>query len=134
MPEWQDGTAIYYLTMDPMFGTAGPFAVFFNWFAYQPVGVLAMTWGAIIIEMTIAILLIGPAKYRFGAFWLSLILHGLFIVMIGLWSFALVVIAAVLVATGPSVSLKRIGLIVPRRRRPAVKNSYYTKINHSEMA
>jgi antimicrobial peptide system SdpB family protein len=120
VPEWQDGTAIYYITMDPMFGTAGPFAAVFDWIAYQSWGALAMAWGAILIEMTIAILLIGPAKYRFGAFWLAVVLHGLFIVMIGLWSFALVMIAAVLAATGPSVNLRQLGVIPHSERKTAV--------------
>lgn len=108
VPEWQDGTAVYYMTMDPMFGTAGPLGWFFDWIAYSSFGALGMAWGAIVIEMSIAILLIGPAKFRVFAFWLAILMHVLFIVMIGLWSFSLIMIASVLVATGPSVSLQKL--------------------------
>jgi len=115
--EWKDGTAIYYLTMDPMFGTAGPLAGLFDAVAYTPVGALAMSWGAIVIEVSIALLLLGPARHRPLAFWGSVLLHGLFIVMIGLWSFALVMIGAVLAAGGPTLLLRR---LLPARERQAV--------------
>lgn len=114
--EWQDGTAIYYLTMDPMFGTSGPLAGVFDTVAYMPLGALAMSWGAIVIEASIALLLLGPARSRPLAFWCAVILHGLFIVMIGLWSFALVMIGAVLAAAGPTLLLRG---VVPRHGRPA---------------
>ncbi|RMX21179.1 hypothetical protein DYI20_12040 [Auritidibacter ignavus] len=62
--------------------------------------------GAILIEVTIALLLLGPVRWRPVAFWLAVLLHGIFIAMIRLWSFAFVMIGAVLAATGPTVKLQ----------------------------
>ncbi|WP_250445561.1 sporulation-delaying protein SdpB family protein [Actinotalea sp. C106] len=114
--EWQDGTAVYFTTLDPMFGTAGPLAPLFDLVATTPLGALAMAWGAIVVEMLIAVLLIGPRRLRPFAFWLAVLLHGSFIAMIGLWSFALIMIGAVLAATGPAVGLRD---LVPHRKAPA---------------
>ncbi|MFB9776409.1 sporulation-delaying protein SdpB family protein [Brevibacterium otitidis] len=105
VPEWKDGTAVYFITLDPMFGTSGPFGLIFDWLVNIPVFSLLMTWGAIVIEVAIALLLLGSARWRPAAFWLAVLLHGMFIAMIGLWSFAFVMIGAVLAATGPTLKL-----------------------------
>ncbi|WP_448072688.1 sporulation-delaying protein SdpB family protein [Georgenia yuyongxinii] len=110
VPEWQEGGAVYYTMLDPMFGTAGPLAPAFDWVATSPLGALAMAWGAIVVEMSIALLLLGPKEFRFVGFWLSVLLHGSFIAMIGLWSFALVMVGAVLAATGPTLRLSDLRL------------------------
>lgn len=106
VPEWQDGTAVYFISLDPMFGTSGPFGPIFDWMVSIPVLSLMMIWGAIITEMSIALLLLGPERYRRIAVWLTVLLHCLFIAMIGLWSFAFVMIGAVLAATGPTATLR----------------------------
>lgn len=128
VPEWQDGSAIYYFTLDPMFGTAGPLGGLFDWLATQPITVLGMTWGAIVIEMSIAILLLGPSKYRSGAFWLSALLHTMFIVMIGLWSFALIMIAAVMIATGPSVRTRQLFPLLIWRKFDSQRSEQSTEL------
>ncbi|MDO4252909.1 MULTISPECIES: sporulation-delaying protein SdpB family protein [Bacillati] len=108
VPEWKDGTAVYYISLDPMFGTSGPFAFLFDWMAGVPVISLGMTWGAIVIELLIAYFLLGTSKNRPFSFWLALFLHVSFIFMIGLWSFAIIMIGSVLVATGPNVYIRDI--------------------------
>lgn len=45
VPEWKDGTAVYFITLDPMFGTSGPFGPIFDWLVNIPVFSLLMTWG-----------------------------------------------------------------------------------------
>ena len=60
-----------------------------------------MAWGAIAVELLIAVLLIQGPRIRRYALVLAVILHGSFIVTIGLLSFALIMIGAVLAAIGP---------------------------------
>ncbi|MFH8610623.1 hypothetical protein ACH4D5_24410 [Streptomyces sp. NPDC018029] len=53
----------------------------------------AMAWGAIIIELMIASLLVGPERRRKLAFRLDVLLRGAIIATIGLWSFSLIMIS-----------------------------------------
>lgn len=100
--EWIEGSAVYYVVRGPFFGTSGPLEGFFLWATEIPAVALAMAWGAIIMEFTLAIwLLLAPRGTRHWAWYVSILLHVGFIVMIGLWSFALVMIALVLAACGP---------------------------------
>lgn len=101
--EWIEGSAVYYVVRGPFFGTSGPLEHLFLWATEMPIVALAMAWGAIILEFALAIwLLLAPRGTRHWAWYASLFLHAGFIVMIGLWSFALVMIAIVLAACGPA--------------------------------
>lgn len=108
VPEWRDGSAVYFITLDPMFGTAPPFGPLFDFAVDIPFLSLMMTWGTIAVEMSIAFFLVGPRRSRRFGVWLSVCLHILIIAMIGLWSFAFIMIGAVIAASGPTVVLKEL--------------------------
>lgn len=102
VPEWVEGSAVYYVSRDPYFGVAGPLEPFLLGLLEIPVFALIASWGAIIIEFVIAICLLWSIKTGKIAFIGSLFLHIAFIVVIGLWSFAIIMIASVLAASSQS--------------------------------
>lgn len=99
--EWQQGSALYYVARDPMFGVSGLLTEPYLWLTGQPWGTLFLSWGAIIIEFAIAIMILTSARLRSTALVLAILLHSAFIVFIGLWSFALIMIGCVACATFP---------------------------------
>ncbi|WP_160505964.1 sporulation-delaying protein SdpB family protein [Streptomyces sp. BA2] len=120
--DWLNGSAEYYVLRDPVFGVAEPFAAPLLKMSGNGLLVSAMTWGAILIEVVIAALLIGPERWRKLAFWMDVLLHGAIIATIGLWSFSLIMIGSAAVAATPD----RVELAAPappsgrRPGRPAV--------------
>jgi len=99
--DWLNGSAEYYTVRDPMFGASGFIYTVMHWVTSQPIGVAILTWGAILIELAIGVLILTPARGRLAALALDVMLHGFIIATIGLWSFALVMIGATVVAAAP---------------------------------
>lgn len=98
--DWQNGSAFYYFVRDKMFGSAGPFTPLWMWVSDQSLTTLAITWGAIAMELAIALFTLLDARWRMAAFWLCLTLHALIFLSMGLFSFSLVMVAvAALIAT-----------------------------------
>ncbi|MFF1378810.1 hypothetical protein [Streptomyces sp. NPDC058308] len=86
---------------DPVFGVAEPFAPPLLKMSGNGLLVSAVTWGAIIIELVIVALLIGPERWRKLVFCLDVLLYGAVIASIGLWSFAPVMTGSAAVAAPP---------------------------------
>lgn len=122
--DWQNGSAFYYFVRDKMFGSAGPFTPVWMWVSDQSVTTLAITWGALVIELAIALFTLLDARWRLAAFWLGLALHALIFLSMGLFSFSLVMVAiAALIAT-PNVPVSdRPHRPLPRKHRVAENNS-----------
>ena len=96
VPEWADGTAIYYITRGEFFGAPTYLQDFVFWATSIPWLELSLTWGTIATELTIAyFLLFGKKRARLTSLVLCATLHVGIIVVIGLWSFALVMIGGV---------------------------------------
>lgn len=98
---WVNGSAMYYIVRDPSFGAVGPAGDLMRWLTNRPLGVATVTWGSIAVEIAIAILLLHRGRARALALGLAVALHAAIIVTIGLWSFGLVMIGAMLVAAAP---------------------------------
>ena len=98
--DWQNGSAFYYFVRDKMFGSAGPLTPIWMWVSDQALTTLTITWGAIVIELVIALFTLLGTRWRLAAFWLALALHALIFLSMGLCSFSLVMVAvAALIAT-----------------------------------
>lgn len=99
-----------------------------------PVLSLAMMWGTIATEVAIAYFLVSSVRTgRFGV-WLSVCLHVLIIAMIGLWSFAIIMIGAVIAATGPKVLLRDLRLTPRASYDPAASNAEDANAGEGEAA
>lgn len=105
--DWQNGSAFYYLVRDKMFGASGLDGRFWDWLSYYPLGTLTVSWGTILIELMLAVLISAGARYRRVALVLAIFLHTMIFLLIGLFSFSLVMISCVLLAVNPGCS--RIG-------------------------
>lgn len=101
VPEWQDGTAVYYVTRQAFFGYNGPLSEFALWLTSVPLVTLVATWGTIVLEMVVAVFLLLPRRYRLIAVALSLLFHTAIILGIGLFSFGLIMIAGMLLPLLP---------------------------------
>ncbi|WP_226351960.1 sporulation-delaying protein SdpB family protein [Pseudonocardia sp. ICBG601] len=113
--QWQDGTAIYYVTRMESFGVSGPTGEIFLWLTKQPTVSLALTWGVIIGETAIAILLVRRGNQPMAAFFLSCALHIGIIFLLGLVSFGIIMMGVVGCASAPAIErlLRRSHQTVP---------------------
>ncbi|MGV0111796.1 sporulation-delaying protein SdpB family protein [Arthrobacter sp. CP30] len=96
---WQDGSAVYYVTRMEYFGVTGPLASLMREVTAIPLLAVAATWGTMITELAIAVLILCSRSWQRLAFILAAALHIMIILMIGLGSFGLVMIGGVLAAT-----------------------------------
>jgi antimicrobial peptide system SdpB family protein len=101
--DWQNGSAFYYFVRDRMFGSAGPLAPLWMWLSDQSLTTLMITWGAVAIELAIALFTLLQARWRLVAFWLGLALHALIFLSMGLFSFSLVMVAVGALIATPNV-------------------------------
>ena len=99
VPEWLDGTAIYYWSTDPHFGASGLVRT-----VLKPVveskAVALIAWTVLAIELGLAIAIFMPAWGRRAMLWPGLLLHAGIAAVHGLLSFSLVMAAALLIHTG----------------------------------
>jgi antimicrobial peptide system SdpB family protein len=103
--DWQNGSAFYYFVRDKMFGSAGPLAPIWMWVSDQALTTLTITWGAIVIELVIALFTLLGTRWRLAAFWLALALHALIFLSMGLFSFSLVMVAVAALIATPTVAV-----------------------------
>jgi len=99
--EWVNGSALYYVVRDPSFGASGPVGEIARSLTEIPIGTALLTWGTIALEVAVGALLLGGPRARKVALGLVIALHLGIIVLIGLWSFATIMMGAVIVATAP---------------------------------
>lgn len=98
---WANGTEEYYVLRDPYFGASGFVGQVAEWMTRSALVTVSMSWGAMIIEITVAVLILCGPRARSFAVIADLFLHGFIILTIGLWSFGLIMIGAVVVAATP---------------------------------
>ncbi|GAA0389684.1 hypothetical protein GCM10010357_07960 [Streptomyces luteireticuli] len=99
--DWANGTAEYYFLRDSMFGVARPWDSFFLWLSKNSLIVVALTWGALVIEIAIGVCLLASERWRKAGMVMDVVLHGSIILTMGLWSFALVMIGSAIVCASP---------------------------------
>ncbi|MFJ4285907.1 sporulation-delaying protein SdpB family protein [Paenarthrobacter nicotinovorans] len=102
-PEWAEGSALYYIGSG-FFGPSGALKDAFALLTDNPVISLAMSWGALLIELLLAVTLLTPVKYRLVLFVLGVSLHTGIALFLGIWSFQVAMLAALLLLTVPATS------------------------------
>lgn len=130
VPEWLDGSAVYYWLRDPMFGPAGPLRSVTDWLMAQPVPVAAVTWGTLVLEFALGIAIFLPVRARLILLPLGGALHFAIAVTMGLWSFAFTMWAALLILLWPEGDLlgfagRRIQVAFLWRRGPATEDAIH---------
>jgi antimicrobial peptide system SdpB family protein len=95
--EWANGTAMYYWLLT--FGGVPRSVVYF---LGKPILVLAMTWGSIALEVALAAGLVLPKKSWRPLLSIGIVFHLLIALVFDLWSFALAMIAALILYLRPA--------------------------------
>lgn len=99
VPDWSNGSAMYYIVRDPMFGGVGVIGSAVAEITSHPLGTALFTWGTIIGECSIAVAFLLPHRFkRYGLLGVCVLHAGIAIIM-GLWSFALVMVGTAVVAS-----------------------------------
>ncbi|WP_309248286.1 sporulation-delaying protein SdpB family protein [Bacillus nakamurai] len=88
--EWQNGTAVYYYLNDPMLGLPDALHGLFD-FMLQSKLVMIPTWGTLIVQTIMFCALFAPKKYWRLVLFISIFMHEIFAVMLGLTSFSITV-------------------------------------------
>jgi antimicrobial peptide system SdpB family protein len=99
--EWRDGTAVYYWIAQPVFGAPGWLRGTLLALAATSLGVIAMTWGTLLLEFALAIAIVMPRrtwKYLLPA---GILFHAGIAMMMGLLSFSLAMTAALILYLRP---------------------------------
>jgi antimicrobial peptide system SdpB family protein len=115
VPEWLDGSAVYYWLRDPMFGPAGALRPLTDALMAQPLPVAAATWGTLCLEFALGISVFLRNSSRFILLPMGAALHLGIAITMGLWSFAFVMWAALLLLLWPGGNA--IGLVLTRIRQ-----------------
>lgn len=97
--QWEQGSAVYNVVRMEGFGATGQIGELIRWLTSYSVISLILTWGTIWLEFIIAISLLGNAKAQRVALICALLIHGGIIVTVGLFSFGLIMIGGVFLAT-----------------------------------
>lgn len=99
--EWVDGTSFYYWIHDPLFGAPAWAAWAIQPLTQQWWGTLAFTWGPLALEFLLALGLIAKRSYRPYLLAGGIALHLSIALLMGLWSFALVMFGGLIIFLRP---------------------------------
>lgn len=107
--DWANGTAFYYFARDKMFGSAGILSGLTLKLSSLPFGVVAITWGAIVLELIIALGILSTPRIRDMAMYAAVGLHIAIFFALGLFSFSAVMVGvSVLSANSDRASLRQV--------------------------
>lgn len=108
--EWKDGTALHYWFMDPVFGVAEWSAPIIGPLVATGLGVAALTWGTVLLELGLAAGIVAGRWWRWGLLALGTALHTGIALLLGLVTFGITMIGALvlyLVRDGDVAVLRR---------------------------
>ena len=94
VPEWLNGTALYYDLKLPMFGATGAVSSVFGTLLSHAWIVAPLTWAALLLELTLGLALFFPTRVRRRLCGLGIGFHLTIAIMLGLVSFGFAMAAA----------------------------------------
>jgi antimicrobial peptide system SdpB family protein len=101
VPEWANGTSVYYWLDHPVFGLSAGLKSVIMPLLENPIFVVAMTWGTIVFEVGLFLCLTAPKKYWRRFLIMGICFHFLIILFHGLVSFFFAMTAALILFLGP---------------------------------
>ncbi|WP_419744152.1 sporulation-delaying protein SdpB family protein (plasmid) [Macrococcoides bohemicum] len=105
--DWLNGTAIYYFFEDGMLGTPDFLKPFLNPILESSLVVIP-TWGTLIVQILLFLGLFAPKKYWKYLFVLGILLHTFIALIIGLYSFSLIMFGVLILYLVPFENTKYI--------------------------
>ncbi len=118
--EWLDGTAIYYWAHDTSVGVPSHLYGLISPLLRSRLVVAGLTWGALVAELLMAAAIVAPRRFWPYLFWLGVAFHTAIALGIGVVSFSLVMVGALIVYLRPVEN--EFGWLRPRRRRELSAN------------
>lgn len=100
--EWVNGTAVYYWFTDPVFGAPAYLQPLVRPLLWSPTGVVALTWGAMAIELFLFAGIFATARTRAVLLVVGIMFHGLIGLLQGLPSFSLAMWGALILYLRPT--------------------------------
>jgi antimicrobial peptide system SdpB family protein len=101
VPEWVDGTVLWYWLNDPTFGPAHWLRPLVINFAATSVGIVLMTWGTLMLEGSLAIAMFLPQRIQRRLLIAGIAFHSGIALLMGLVSFGLAMISALILYLRP---------------------------------
>jgi antimicrobial peptide system SdpB family protein len=101
VPEWADGTILHYLVDDPNFGAAPWFAPFARALTASPFWLAMTTWSVLLVEWLLSAGLIASKQHRGALLALGVSFHFGIVLLHGLISFGLAMMAALVLFLRP---------------------------------
>lgn len=101
VPEWANGTAVYYWFTDPLFGAPPWLATILDPMLANPISVTMITWGALVLEIFLFTGLVMDPRHRRKLLVLGLMFHAGIALVHGLVSFALAMCGALILYLRP---------------------------------
>lgn len=98
VPEWGDGSAMYYWMRDPMFAPSGLVRSLMEAVTVWPVSLAAVTWLPMVLEAALAIAIFLPRRARHVLLPFGLLFHFVIAILMGLWSFGFVMWGGLIIA------------------------------------
>ncbi|MEU1312728.1 sporulation-delaying protein SdpB family protein [Streptomyces cinnamoneus] len=116
--EWADGSAMYYWANNSSFGFPEWIRPLTDPVVYSPVGIAALTWLPIALELALAASPLMSQRARWVLLPLGIAFHLGIAVLMGLWSFALAMGAGLFLLLGPiGHSFPALSTICSRKRQ-----------------
>ncbi|HEX7306209.1 sporulation-delaying protein SdpB family protein [Lentzea sp.] len=107
VPQWRDGTASYYWLVHPRYGSDIAVQAPLGTVLQHQIGVAAVTWGALAVEVVLALCLLGPGRVRRAGWALAIAMHGSIAVLMGFTTFAMTMAALWAIACAGTTSSAR---------------------------
>lgn len=99
---WTEGSALYYWTRIPSFGTPQWLEGIVLSATRQPMVSAALTWGTLLLEFTLAISLVLPRRFKLIVLLpAGFLLHGAILLVMGIASFSIAMFGALLILILP---------------------------------
>ncbi|HET9035930.1 MAG TPA: HTTM domain-containing protein, partial [Myxococcaceae bacterium] len=99
--EWANGTALYYWWQNAVFGSPGFLRPLMAWLG-RSLLVVPLTWGVLLLELSLAAALVAPLRFRRRLLPLALLFHAGIAVIHGMPSFALAMIGGLVLYLRPT--------------------------------
>ena len=98
--DWREGSTLYYL-LGGSFEPSGFAYSIYSWMVYQPFITVALTWGSMVIELLLGIVIFTNMRWRYIFFIIGLLFHVGIIFFLGITTFQIAMIAGLIILVVP---------------------------------
>jgi antimicrobial peptide system SdpB family protein len=129
VPEWANGTAMFYWSRHPEFGSSAALRPVVDLITYSPFGVAALSWGTIALEFALAMAILLRQSFRFRLLAAGIVLHAFIALDMGLVTFFAAMTSALmlyLLPVGHQLAWPRLCWEYAKRRYAARVAGHYT--------